>query len=75
MFTKKYKCKVCGQKFKLKKENRYTVDTSNKLFSGIIGTPIIISECFDCPYCGCQNKVNSRVNGITQRGDESSNES
>lgn len=54
----KYICKVCKKQFELKKENKY-IATENKGLSSIT-TGIRNYECFDCPYCGCQNIVNIR---------------
>lgn len=48
---KKKKCRACGFKFRLEKENRYL---------SLIGNPSekpTIFEMFDCPNCGCQNAV------------------
>lgn len=53
---KKFKCKACGFKFRLEKENRYLV----KKPATLIGNPSVkptIFEMFDCPQCGCQNAV------------------
>lgn len=50
----KKECNVCNKEFELKEENKYIVNVEPK--------PFIISglkEAFDCPYCGCQNVVNS----------------
>lgn len=49
----KYKCKICGKEFELKKENKYIADTINFLINKSCN-----SEAFDCPFCGCQNIVN-----------------
>lgn len=48
---KKQKCKVCGFKFRLEKENRYL-----SLIRNPSEKPTIF-EMFDCPQCGCQNAV------------------
>ena len=50
----KHKCKICGKDFELKKENKYIANSINLLISKECK-----SESFDCPYCGCQNIVNS----------------
>lgn len=58
------KCKVCGHEFELKKENKYIVD---EYCSAVIGCDKIVHhECFDCPDCGCQNPVNTRVENTPQ---------
>ena len=55
------KCKICGKRFKLAKENRYE---AIKMPTGIVdvmtGERATIYEAFDCPKCGCQNIVNIR---------------
>lgn len=53
--TKKQTCKVCGNKFELKKENRYTASRRESIFC--IPT---YYDAFDCPVCGCQNIVGVR---------------
>lgn len=49
---KKKKCKACGFKFRLEKENRYL----SKVVGSLSEKPTIF-EMFDCPRCGCQNAV------------------
>lgn len=53
---KKKKCRACGFKFRLEKENRYLVKKSTSLLENISEKPTIF-EMFDCPQCGCQNAV------------------
>lgn len=53
-----YACKVCGKDFKLLKKNKYIVQ-ENKGINGI-ATGTKKFECFNCPYCGCQNILNER---------------
>lgn len=51
----KLTCKVCGIEFELTKEDRYT---------GVIVNMVAQNsyyDCFDCPKCGSQIIVNSRV--------------
>lgn len=55
------KCKICGKRFKLQKENRYIAEESLGVFQQISNSPTTY-ECFDCPYCGCQNRVNIFIN-------------
>lgn len=50
----KHKCKICEKEFELKKENKYIANTMNFLIN-----KSCYSEAFDCPFCGCQNIVNS----------------
>lgn len=56
VMEKKKKCRACGFKFRLKKENRYLVKKSTSLLENISEKPTIF-EMFDCPQCGCQNAV------------------
>ena len=53
---KKKKCKACGFKFKLEKENRYLVRKGSSVVGALTEKPTIF-EMFDCPRCGCQNAV------------------
>ena len=55
----KYKCKVCGKKFELSINNRYTVINKKAFIEAIISSSTEY-DAFDCPYCGCQNIVNVR---------------
>lgn len=53
------KCIVCGKRFNPKKAQRYEVSE----YTVGLFTPKTtkITECFDCPRCGCQNAVNTRI--------------
>lgn len=53
---KKKKCKACGFKFRLEKENRYLVRRGSSIVGSLSEKPTIF-EAFDCPQCGCQNAV------------------
>lgn len=53
-------CKICGYRFELKKENKYLAH-ENKNVSDVFTETHYIYECFDCPECGCQLKVNIRM--------------
>lgn len=53
---KKKKCKACGFKFRLEKENRYLAKESTSPIGNLAAKPTIF-EMFDCPNCGCQNNV------------------
>lgn len=54
---KRIVCKVCKAKFTAAREARYTVEGKAEVFS----TAKRLIECFDCPRCGCQNTVNTRI--------------
>lgn len=56
------KCKICGKRFKLMKENRYLATEKIGALEGLTKASKIF-EAFDCPYCGCQNIVNIREKG------------
>lgn len=59
------KCPVCKKRFTPKKKDLYLVQeisfTRNKIYH----------ECMDCPRCGCQIKLNIRVNNEKERAKES----
>lgn len=61
---KKIKCSVCGCKFIPKKEDKYTATNRESLFS------VKYIECFDCPMCGCQQKVNIALEKVATNNDE-----
>lgn len=56
-------CDTCGREFALMYEDRYTVrDERNSGLMASIGSEAepAMWDAFDCPYCGCQNRVHSR---------------
>ena len=53
------KCKICGKRFKLIKENRYLAEEKIGALECLKKASKTF-EAFDCPYCGCQNIVNIR---------------
>lgn len=57
--TNRYECQICGALFELNKANRYlTVEKEAPIMA--VFTSSVTYECFDCPKCGCQNRVNER---------------
>lgn len=60
------KCKVCGKRFKLLKENRYEVV---KIPVGLncLTEGSVTYEAFDCPRCGCQNIVNIKEGHLNEQ--------
>lgn len=58
------KCKVCGKKFKPKKENKYLAQEAIGVTT--MFRHIKTYECFDCPVCGCQNFVNIRMDAVEE---------
>lgn len=64
------KCKICGKRFKLMKENRYLATEKIGALEGLTKAAKIF-EAFDCPHCGCQNIVNTREEAVGRnRGEE-----
>nr|DAF84113.1 MAG TPA: LysW biosynthesis protein LysW [Caudoviricetes sp.] len=59
------KCKICGKRFKLMKENRYLATEKIAAFGTLTKLPKVF-EAFDCPHCGCQNIVNTREGEATK---------
>lgn len=59
---KKLKCKVCGARWRARKEDRKTVtlDESKSTLVGGFTQQLRVGEAFDCPECGCQNIVSIR---------------
>lgn len=57
-----YECQICGALFDLNKANRYLVVENEAPIMAVFSTPTTY-ECFDCPKCGCQNRVNERKGG------------
>lgn len=60
-------CDVCGRKFGLDKNRRYTVTKFINLFT----KELILGDAFDCPECGCQKVVNERK--VTHESEEGEN--
>lgn len=57
--TNRYECQICGALFELNKANRYVIVEDEATLTAIFSVPVTY-ECFDCPKCGCQNRVNER---------------
>lgn len=57
---KRLRCKVCGARFNISKEDRYIAQERLTGFESITKAPKDF-ECFDCPECGCQNIVSIRI--------------
>lgn len=56
-------CEVCEREFALMHENRYTVRSEeNSGLMAALGKEAepLMWDAFDCPYCGCQNRVQVR---------------
>lgn len=60
--TNGYKCQICGALFELNKANRYLTVENEAPIMAVFTVPTTY-ECFDCPKCGCQNRVNERKGG------------
>lgn len=52
------KCKVCGTKFKPKKEDKYIVKVTKR--TSMVTADIETYDAFDCPKCGCQQLAGLR---------------
>lgn len=59
------KCKICGKRFKLIKENRYLAEEKIGALECLKKASKTF-EAFDCPYCGCQNIVNIREGEVIE---------
>lgn len=57
-----YECQICGALFELNEANRYVIVDKEAPIMAVFSTPTTY-ECFDCPKCGCQNRVNERKGG------------
>lgn len=66
------KCKICGKRFKLIKENRYLATENTGVLAAMAKLPKIF-EAFDCPRCGCQNIVNIREETVERSRNEKAN--
>ena len=55
-------CKVCGRDFPLITEEHYiSKEAGREGIAAIVGGPFpILWDSFDCPHCGCQNRMNRR---------------
>ena len=53
------KCKVCGKRLRLLKENKYEI-VQKPVGMNVLTQGTKIYEAFDCKKCGCQNIVNIR---------------
>lgn len=55
-------CKVCGRDFPLISEEHYISreDSVSGLTAIVSHTEPSIWDSFDCPHCGCQNRVQQR---------------
>ena len=55
-------CKVCGRDFPLIAEEHYISKEAGKVgIASLVGGPApILWDSFDCPHCGCQNRLHMR---------------
>lgn len=64
-----WSCEVCGREFALMHEDRYTARDEERggLAAAFADIPEpIMWDAFDCPYCGCQNRVKERKRDVPQ---------
>lgn len=67
----KHKCTVCGAEFALVHERHYIVrdDCAVGLAVALGNTnEPAMYDAFDCPECGCQNRVNTRMRRVGAHG-------
>lgn len=55
-------CNVCGRDFPLLIEEHYVSKEAGRIgFAALAGGPApILWDSFDCPHCGCQNRMQQR---------------
>ena len=55
-------CKICGRDFPLIAEEHYISKEASKMGLAAIagGTSPLLWDSFDCPHCGCQNRLHLR---------------
>lgn len=55
-------CKVCGRDFPLIAEEHYvSKEPGRQGFAAVAGGPApVLWDSFDCPHCGCQNRMQQR---------------
>lgn len=55
-------CKVCGRDFPLIAEEHYISKEAGKegIAAVVGGLAPILWDSFDCPHCGCQNRLHMR---------------
>lgn len=55
-------CRICGREFPLIIEEHYISKEPGKTGIAAIagGTAPMLWDSFDCPHCGCQNRVQQR---------------
>lgn len=63
------KCKICKKRFELLAANKYIAVEAKTVFESLAKAPILF-ECFDCPKCGCQNRVNKREETLDTKESE-----
>lgn len=74
MFNKKTVCPTCKRKLSLLKENLYLVSEPQTALSAIVNVESVF-EAFDCPWCGCQMRINKRYPKFEIKKEKNSNES
>lgn len=68
---KKLTCSVCGTEFIAQKKDHYVsvTDNAGSGFSRLAGSakPETYYDSFDCPQCGCQLRVNTRLMEVPEK--------
>ena len=65
----KISCNICKEKFEPRKENKYVVSRTN-----FITKAAEYCDAFDCPFCGCQTVVGSRLKRVGCKEESDSEE-
>lgn len=65
-----HKCCVCGKSFKMFPRNRYVSCSQINLL-----TFPTYYDTFDCPWCGCQNRIDERYSRLDDKEDVSNERS
>ncbi len=65
-------CKVCGRDFPLIVEDHYVSKEPDKQGLAALagGTAPTLWDSFDCPHCGCQNRMQQRNRLTNLMGDD-----
>ena len=66
------KCKTCGKRFRLLKENKYFASDRCGIADALTGGAIKY-ECFNCPSCGCQVVIQTYKEPIKENKTDGNN--
>ena len=56
-------CEVCGREFPVTMEEHYVGREFGRVNpdTGAVNSAPFLWDCFDCPHCGCQNRIQPRL--------------